>query len=272
MKRLLCERLPKPNRPTDLSESEAHHAVRVLRLRDGEKVEALDGNGNAATVLLRTRGGPPRIEFDDSAADGPSKTGLTRQKPSPLTLEMAVLKGDAMEWVIEKAVELGVRTLIPVLTDFTVVQVKAKGPETFQARWQKIADQALKQCGRLEKMLVELPLELERLLASPSDGTKIARAWCDEVAPRENVAELSQWLASPRAIAAERIHLLIGPEGGWSPKERELLGSPAGRFTERVSLGELVLRAETAALFGVSLASSALRARSKSTPAAIKPA
>ena len=64
---------------------------------------------------------------------------------------MAVLKGPSMEWVIEKSVELGVKLFIPVITDHTVVQFKSKGPEVFKERWQKIADQALKQCNRLKK-------------------------------------------------------------------------------------------------------------------------
>src|SRR4051794_35219602 len=106
-KRLLCPKLPKPGAPVPLAENEAHHATRVLRLREGEIVEAMDGNGNSTLATLRVRGGPTRLEFiqhteEPSDAQVRTKTAA----PLPITLEMSVLKGDAMEWVVEKAVEL----------------------------------------------------------------------------------------------------------------------------------------------------------------------
>jgi 16S rRNA (uracil1498-N3)-methyltransferase len=248
MKRVLCPVLPVAGRSVELPESEAVHAVRVLRLRDGDQVEALDGQGKSALVTLRVRKETVRLEY---AGESQILRTASAGELSPVTLEIAVLKGDAMEWVVEKAVELGVKTLIPLLTAHTVVQMKNKGPEVFQQRWQKIADQALKQCGRLEKLRIELPMSLEDLLSRHPAKAEEPRLWCDEAA-RQSAAGLLN-------LNFKAVRLLIGPEGGWSESERELLLRTGGPGTRPVSLGPLVLRAETAALFAVSVATAALR-------------
>jgi 16S rRNA (uracil1498-N3)-methyltransferase len=249
MKRVLCSGLPRPGHPAELSPTEAHHAVKVLRLRNGDRVEAIDGQGGVALATLELRGERVRLEHAGEAR----ATAASAEQVAPLTLELAVLKGDAMEWAIEKAVELGVRRLVPVLTAHTVVQVGGKGPEAFRERWQRIADQALKQCGRLERLEVEPPIALEEMLARPLAAGE-ARACADEAARDGGAPPLSDWLSASPATA---LRFLIGPEGGWSVSERELLE----RSTERVSLGPNVLRAETAALFAASLAVARLRAR-----------
>jgi 16S rRNA (uracil1498-N3)-methyltransferase len=235
LKRLLCPTLPTPEQPAALPESEARHAVQVLRLRDGDAVQAIDGRGGSARARLRVGAGKGvTLEFD---ATLPPETA---RASGEVVLELAVLKGEAMEWAVEKAVELGARQLVPVLSAHTVVQLDRKGPEAFRDRWQKIADQALKQCGRLERMEVALPTPLPELLMQPA-----ARVWCDD-AGRDQAPPLLDWLSQ----APERLHVLVGPEGGWSAVERELLA----RSGQAVSLGPAVLRAETAALLAVGLA------------------
>jgi 16S rRNA (uracil1498-N3)-methyltransferase len=251
MKRVLSPRgLPSPGRPVELQESEARHAIQVLRLRSGSLVEALDGKGHAAPARLLVRGETALLEHVEGA--GP----VARSEPAgsvlPVTLELAALKGDAMAWAIEKAVELGAHELLPVLTDHTVVQVREKGPQAFRVRWQKIADQALKQCGRLESMEVLEPVALRDLLALHPSGDRSPRLWFDEEG-RDQAPHLASWL-SGRSVPEAR--LLIGPEGGWSASERELLLRDRA---VRLSLGPLVLRAETAALFSLSVLAGFLR-------------
>jgi 16S rRNA (uracil1498-N3)-methyltransferase len=310
MKRVLCEKLPQSHQPTVLSEAEATHLTRVFRLKDGDRVEAIDGKGFHAAVTLRTRNGVPRLEFLEKPVSS-SDEGL---QCVPVTLEMAVLKGDAMEWVVEKAVELGIKTLVPVVTAHTVVQLDKKGPEAFRERWQKIADQALKQCGRLDRLEIKTPVKLEELLAGSSQAPRL---WCDESA-REHAGslfgrinsmtnsmansmansttnstvnsatdststsgnglgnsaintadnssenssrdELAQSKTSPEKFSpaeTSEVRILIGPEGGWSELERDILSRSSQNIP--VSLGPLVLRAETAAIFALSLVSAALR-------------
>ncbi|MFZ9594647.1 MAG: RsmE family RNA methyltransferase [Bdellovibrionia bacterium] len=247
-KRLLCPLLPLPNKPTRLSEDEAHHATRVLRLRNGDRIEALDGKGQKRLVVLRTNEGPVRLEYLEESQIETKPTAS--MKIPPVILELGILKNDAMGWVIEKAVELGVKTLIPVITDHTVVQIKAKGPESFQHRWQKIADQALKQCGRLEQMEIQKPIALDTLILSPSQGK---RFWCDEAAPGEAPFLLDCFKKEPLEKNSPQ-HILVGPEGGWSKQERQLLGkSPHPDQLKRVCLSPQILRAETAAIFASAL-------------------
>lgn len=247
MKRVLCPKLPVPGQKVVIPESEAIHLTRVFRLSDGDRVEALDGRGNSVHAILRVEHGQAKLEYQ---APGDA------QKLLPLTLEMAVLKGDAMEWLVEKAVELGVKNLIPVLTAHTIVQMKNKGPEAFRERWQKIADQSLKQCGRTTRLEIALPIELESLLSEKKASAESVRLWCDEKSSGQ-AAELSEWLKERNPLTG--LSLLIGPEGGWSEIERALLSRESGENMVRIDLGPLVLRAETAALFAVALAVAALR-------------
>ena len=257
-KRVLSSELPKRGTWVALADNESHHALNVMRLSDGDQVEVLDGNGHHIFALLRIRKGQAYLEHLDAPQSLPnsenSPPALTKRILSPpICLEMAILKGDAMEWVVEKAVELGVNDFIPVSTIRSVVQVKAKGPEFFQQRWQKIADQALKQCGRLERMVVHPPISLEKLIFTDlSEGT--ARLWCDEARTAET-PEILEWLQFHLLQLSKGVRILVGPEGGWDPAEREWLEREIqGNEHHRISLGSFVLRAETAALFAISLA------------------
>jgi 16S rRNA (uracil1498-N3)-methyltransferase len=250
MKRVLCARLPQAGRSEPLPEKEAEHVTRVLRLRDGDTLEALDGQGHAAIVTLRMRAGGATLEFLEAVAPQHSPA-------SPLILEMAILKGDAMEWVVEKAVELGVKRLVPLQTAHTVVQIKNKGPEIFRERWQKIADQALKQCGRLDRLEILPPAPLEEWIAHHPAQKNTPRLWCDEAAKGElaGSVDLAKWLSGALASGLPKeVRLLIGPEGGWSEHERHLLGP-----STQISLGPYILRGETAALYAVSLVIATLR-------------
>lgn len=253
MKRVLVSELPRPGHMVPLPESEANHAIKVLRLRNGDVVEVLDGQGHSAYGILRIKSDGVRLEHTQDGAGSP----LTQQVIWPIVLEIATLKGEAMEWVIEKSVELGVKRLVPLLTAHTVVQIKGKGPNVFQQRWQKIADQSLKQCGRLERMEVDSPTPLEALVTHFPASPAVPRLWCDEGVLNSH-RDLAHWVAKSPFSFTE-VRLLIGPEGGWSEKEREMLLRSGGHSTLCLTLGPWVLRSETAALFGISLLSARFR-------------
>ncbi len=247
IKRILCLKLPTSKNHILLSDEETHHATHVLRLRDGDLVEAMDGNGNSSRVVLRTREGPVRVEWDELGTDFKKTSSKPDSQTSIIILEMAILKGPAMEWVIEKSVELGVARVIPVVTERTVVQIRKKGPELFRERWQKIANQALKQCGRLNSMVIEDPVELTDLVQE--EKMKSARFWCD-AEDLQNTPFILSLLKSPSMSEVQEFRILIGPEGGWGHSDRQAL-SRASK-THRVHLCENTLRAETAAIFSVS--------------------
>lgn len=236
LKKVLTDRIPR-NSPVELSPDEAVHLTRVLRLGQGATVLAIDAMGSAIECVLRIQGKRTLIESKPGAQVLSDPPGAV----VPLTLEMALLKGEAMDWAIEKAVELGVEAITPLLTAHTVVQMGRKGPDEFQERWQKLADQALKQCGRLTRMRVETPIPLQDLWTHSPNDPAIPRVFCDEIR-RSDAQEFGVWVseAVPKAL-----RVLLGPEGGWSDNERELLT----RTTPVVSLGPSVLRGETAAVY-----------------------
>ncbi len=242
LKRFLCEKLPPPGRSTKLSDAETSHALKVLRLKAGDCVQVLDGQGKSGIGILKTRSDGVWIEITNHE-EGPHAQS---RGVYPISLEAAVLKGDAMEWMIEKATELGVTHFIPLATDHTVVDTKKKGSAHFQGRWQKISDQALKQCGRLDRMQIHEVIELESLLTKYRSTPENPRFWCLENAPSQNLGDA---LKANSAIVMAKI--LVGPEGGFSEEEKSLLKRSASCDT--VSLGPLVTRAETAALFAISL-------------------
>lgn len=242
MKRVILDRLPELHTELPLPDEEAHHLVQVLRARNGETAEALDGRGRFQSVEIRLTGkGRANVYALESPRTDPKRVGL------PVILEMSVLKGDAMEWSVEKAVELGAMAFQPIIAAHSVVQMDKKGPVAFQERWQKIADQALKQCGRLTRMEVRLPLPLGEAL----QRTDVVRLWLNE-RNRDG--------AFPAQAVQERrdrpVSILVGPEGGWSENEIAFLSRIGAVDT---SLGPWVLRAETAALFATSLVVGGMR-------------
>lgn len=192
----------------------------------------LDGKGRC--VLGRLAGTPHTAEVE-YLSEGDQKDFTL--DVHPICLEVGILKSEAMAWTIEKAVELGVQKVQPLVCENTVVNLKKKGPEALVSRLERIALQSLKQCERLSALEVAPPL-------SVFDLTPANRFYCEERsdAPYFNLSSLD---SSP-------IHLTIGPEGGFTPREKEYL-SEVGKG---ISLGPRILRAETAALFSASIASS----------------
>jgi 16S rRNA (uracil1498-N3)-methyltransferase len=268
MRRALCDSLPKNTGDrVELSEAETRHLVSVLRLRNGDEIELLDGKRNRARAELILREKHAWAELLEAPSQNLKLNSL------PIHLFMAIIKGEAMEWVIEKAAELGVARITPVHTEFTVVQVQKKGADVFQERWQKIADQALKQCGRLERLKVEAPVSLEEALLQHQrlnasiDNTSGSSTlfWLDE-SLAESSPETHHLSVIAPSLTPQNFALLVGPEGGFSATEKSrLLQLTTGerQAIKRVHLGALILRAETAALLGVSLLVGAIYGKGK---------
>jgi 16S rRNA (uracil1498-N3)-methyltransferase len=247
MRRALCEKLPeKVGQMVELPENEVRHLVSVLRMKPDDEFELLDGSGFRARAKITYRG---KTTYGELVGDRETDLKLMAL---PIHLTMAMIKGDAMEWVIEKATELGVKSLTPIETEFTVVKTHKKGNDVFQERFQKISDQALKQCGRIERMEIESPISFEEALLN-----KNHLIWLDESLAMTSPASshLTHVLAQN---SGEHLpyQLVVGPEGGFSSTEKnrllQLTGSEKQAITS-VHLGSLILRAETAALLGVSL-------------------
>jgi 16S rRNA (uracil1498-N3)-methyltransferase len=218
-----------------LDEHEAHYLGHVLRRKRGDGLVVFNGRGmerEARVDSLQRRGatlalGTPRSALPQSSLD--------------LALIQALPKSDAMDLVVQKATELGVRTVVPVYTEHSVVKLDTERSERRLEHWRKIARSACEQCGRHTPPHIEPPetlaAALEALPASQS-----MRLALDPSAERS--------LAEQAAPSAGLV-VAVGPEGGLGPADWRRLD--AASFA-RVALGPRVLRAETAALAACAIA------------------
>ena len=227
----------------ELPSEEAHHLIHVLRMKHGDPLEALNGSGFSCQGELHFLN--QKTFFSPTAQA--IQSDLEKTTLYPITLVMGLVKAEAMESVIEKCVELGVQSLQPLMSEHSVIQVKNKGADFFQKRWQKIADQSLKQCGRVFRMKIALPIELQSI-PFRQDASLL---WCNEKCTSENA---SMEKVFQKLNHSDRIHhyLFIGPEGGWSKHERSFFEE---KKAHEVHLGPLTLRADTAAIYSTSILS-----------------
>lgn len=214
-----------------LEGDEARHLAQVLRIRADEWVTVFDGEGRRAParVLAVSR---DRVELELGEAAPPMPT------IPAITLAQAIPKGKNMDLIVQKAVEMGVGRIQPLVTRHTIVQ-----PGEGKAdKWRRTALEACKQCG--QDLLPEIgePLTFGQWLAAgPMDGLRIIASLAPGSRPLREVLR-----GHPETTAAT---LLIGPEGDFTPEET---AAALGAGFHPVSLGEVVLRVETASLYGIS--------------------
>ncbi len=210
-----------------LAEHTAHHVREVLRLRAADPVRVFDGAGREyeATLELVTR----REVIARVGAESEARP----ESPLCVTLAVAAFKGDRMELVIQKAVELGVAEIRPVVTSRTDAAARPALRGTRQERWERVASGAAEQCGRAVVPAVFPTATLEQLVALPFEGRRLV------FLEAHGVAAISR---EPRQNS---VLLLIGPPGGFD--EREIAAARDAGF-EAASLGPRVLRTETAAI------------------------
>lgn len=257
MKRFLIPTLPAPGQTIKLPKSEEIHAASVLRLRDNEAVELIDGSGCSLQAIVKCKGKVLQLEIPQDTVARQSSNGETL----PVELAISVLKGKAFELVIEKSVELGVKKLTPIITDHTVFKLN-KNPIVIQERWQKIADQSLKQCGRLMRMSVELPVLFINFFNKNNPGLvdpEKTTFWCDEESTTDGNGSISLLNWFHQNQKPKNIRLLIGPEGGWSASERKQLSTFTGSPMYRINLGPVILRADTAAIVSIGIVTNFFR-------------
>lgn len=236
MKRFLVPHIPPEGQVIDLSADQAHHALRVLRVKGSDRVELLDGAGGSAEGEIV------------SAAAGRVSVRTLRLKPMGAsgprwTLMASVIKPERMEWLIEKATELGVHRIVPVLTQRSVVRLSAERWKAKVVRFRRIAEETCKQCGRPDAPEV-LEVHTWKNALGHLAGEDLILVPTLEVKTVPIASVLSQ-----RGSTSAKIMVWIGPEGDFTVREAEELvkgGAVA------VSLGSRVLRSETAALFVLS--------------------
>jgi 16S rRNA (uracil1498-N3)-methyltransferase len=216
-----------------LPDAAAYHVARVLRLREGAALIAFDGGGSEFRCeILSVTGDRVRVRV------GERTTGLP-ESPLRITLVQAVSRGERMDWTLQKATELGVRTIVPVLSARSVVRLDGPQAAKKLRHWQAIVAGACEQCGRSTVPEVRAPLELAAYLATAArEGQRLV------LSPTGPAS-----LAGLTSVGA-RAELLIGPEGGLDDAELER-ASHAG-FTP-VRLGPRVLRTETAGIVALTV-------------------
>ena len=221
---------------------ESRHLARVLRLRAGDTVLAADGDGREYTVRLETIG--------DEATGTVLGVGTSaHESPLRITLVQAVPKGDKMESIVRASTELGVTRIVPVLTARTIVALDPGRWRDRARRWQRVAKEASKQCGRAVIPPVDAPRPLADVLELGEDALRLC-LWEGAVAAAGPGAGQARLLGAtlaaslpPARPSGSHICLLIGPEGGLTWEEVE--GARARGWTI-VGAGPRILRTETA--------------------------
>jgi 16S rRNA (uracil1498-N3)-methyltransferase len=224
-----------PGARVELPDHTAHHAREVLRLRAGAAVRLFDGAGAEFEAVLD--------EVSRRTVSARVGRPAASRPESPLRLVLAVspLKGDRMEIVVQKATELGVAEIWPVVTFRTDAAARPALKGSRGERWDRVASGASEQCGRAVVPHVPPTTTLEGLLARPFEGTRVALL---DTSGHPALASLPVDASSP-------LLLLVGPAGGFEPAEAEALRE-AGFLA--ASLGPRILRAETAAVAAVAIA------------------
>lgn len=241
MHRFYMESKPPRESPFRLPEPEAHHAIKVLRIQPGEKVTLLNGAGSEYLCQVQETGRRQVL------------LNLLEEKihpPAPyrMMLLQAVPKGKTMDLIVQKATELGVARLVPLLTERTVPQITPGEAPAKVEKWRATAIEALKQCGSPWLPQIEFPLSPEsvktpsaelELIAALSPAARHPRAWLEQfrISHGRRPSSVAVW---------------VGPEGDFTPEELKVLFS-AG--VHPITLGPWVLRSETAAIYSLSILS-----------------
>lgn len=233
MPRFFLDFSPAVGETVTLNGADARHIASALRMSAGEAVTLCDGVGTdyACTVEAVQR---EAVTLRVNAA-APNRT-----EPSlRVTLYMGLPKSDKLEWVIQKAVELGVFSVVPVMTGRSIVRLDARDAAKKQERWQRIADEAAGQSGRGIRPAVCAPITWKQALPRLKEENTLL---CYEGG--------GQPIGSLITPAERAVSLVIGPEGGFDPAEVEAVTAQGGRIA---TLGPRILRCETAPLAALSV-------------------
>jgi len=226
-----------------LPESVAHH-IRVRRLETGSTIVLFDGRGGELPAVIDFKG---KTTF--------ATLGDLHPRESELAGEVCLLQGlpsgDKMDWVIEKAVELGVSRIVPISAQRSILKLSGPRLEKRLAHWNGIIESASEQCGRNRLMQISPPQTLEEALSARAIGERLL---CDPCASENLETHLSDPLCHAKTNRA--LTFLVGPEGGWSPEE---IQSCLRNHAQAIRFGSRVLRTETAGLVFVAAATALLR-------------
>lgn len=219
-----------------LDASESHHALEVLRLNAGDRLTVFNGEGSEATAQIAAiEGRIARLKLLQKAQ--------TQPLPCAITLAQAIPKGKNMDFIIQKAVELGAARIAPLISDRTIVQLDPGEAARKKDKWRETALEACKQCGQNRIPEILLPRAPKAFFES---GEKFDLALIGSLQPdARKIKDVLAEQAKPRTAC-----VLVGPEGDFTPAELALAKSHG---CQPVTLGPIILRTETAALYCLSV-------------------
>lgn len=227
-----------------LKPEDARHVAGPLRMRAGDTVTVFDGAGDAAEAQL-----------EEVSPKNVTVRVVSRRQIEPpagtVTLLQGLTKSGKFDLVIEKATELGISKIVPVLCERTVVELKGGKEESKVSRWQRLAEEAAKQCGRPTIPDIATPAKLTQLFSGGE------HAFDRLIVPWEERAGEAGAISEHLLRGAANIAVLIGPEGGLTEDEVAAAKEAGGVV---VSLGPNILRSETAAIAAITLITHFLRA------------
>ena len=215
------------------------HLRKVLRLGPGDSINVFDGTGKEFEAKLLS------VDKTCALAEITASFQTEAEPEINLTLFQGLLKGEKMDLIIQKGVELGVRSIIPVITDRTVVQVDNNKSEKKALRWSKIAREASKQCRRAMVPHILEPISFDEAI---SESKRYEAALL--LYENESKKCLKETLKCYTINKIKEIALFVGPEGGFTPHEIEKYTN-SGFYV--AGLGRRILRAETAAISVISI-------------------
>ena len=222
------------------AEPEAHHLMHVMRAEEGERIEVFNGEGLEAEAIVRYDSAK-QLVLDVQI----EKNATTR--PFDITLIQAIPKGSHSDLIIEKATELGISRIIPIISERVIVRLKDKQAEKRIERWNRVAKSAAKQCGTKWLPQIDDICSFKNVLNQLSQfDAVLLGSLVDGVKPLYTVIQ-ELHVSKPKSIA-----VIIGPEGDLTPGEIDA-ALTAGAIP--ASFGNLVLRAETAAIYALSILS-----------------
>ncbi|SDY30946.1 16S rRNA (uracil(1498)-N(3))-methyltransferase [Tindallia californiensis] len=216
---------------------DVRHIQKSLRLKEGNKITISDGLGSGFVTRITDSGKEEvRVEIIETIKS-------VENKDKTLTLFQGLAKGSKMELIIQKAVELGVNTIVPIMTEYSVVQLKEQDKHKKKERWQKIAEEAAKQCRRLIMPVVHTPIDFNDAIAEwEEENSKQLHLLAYE---NETDTSVKKIFSRMNVIECDHIGIWIGPEGGFH--EREVTQAQSAGVIS-VGMGPRILRTETAGI------------------------
>lgn len=226
-----------------LKGAEAHHCLDVLRLQKGDRLVVFDGQGSEATATIEA------LRKGEVALNSLLRN-FTPRSSLEITLAQAIPKAKNIDWIIQKAAELGAACVAPLISERTVVQIDSLTAKKKQSKWESIAIEACKQCGQNWVPRILLPTSPKIFLESvvPQDLLLIASLQPDACRLKEVLAAYEQEYGA----LPSRVAILVGPEGDFTPAEIALAKSMG---CQPITLGPIVLRTDTAAVYCLSVLS-----------------